>query len=143
MARGSSVAPDGRHGALERLAEHALARAADEALDRFVPERDAAVAVEHRHALLEELDHFAPLALFLEPLDVVGVDPVAERQRRGDDRQHGPHPLIDEHRDRGRERWRPSHTTASRASAVFAQVRLTGCLVSSGMASSTSALCTR
>ena len=56
----------------------ARAWALQHALERVVPQRDAAVAVEHRHALLEVLDHLAAPMRFVEPLHVVGIDAVAE-----------------------------------------------------------------
>ena len=67
-----------RHGGVERQAQGAFARAAEHPLERVVPHRDPARAIDHRHALVEEVDDLTAAALFFQLLHVVGVRPVGE-----------------------------------------------------------------
>ena len=95
MARGSSVRASAGTASIEEPAERAVAGAAQHAFERVIPQRDAAVAVDHRHALLEEVDHLAPAVLLFEPVDVVGIQRDRRRTARRQRPAPAPQPAID------------------------------------------------
>jgi hypothetical protein len=106
-----------RHDVGERTSERLDARAAQHALERVVPQQDAAVVIEDRHALLEVLDHFGAAPRFLEPLHVVAVDLIGEEERRRDHRREIPQPPIQHRHDRHRHAGAEQIERASRQRA--------------------------
>ena len=76
--------------------------------ERIVPQRDAAAAVDHTHALVERIDHFLAATLVVQASHVVVVGSQRERQRHCNDRQHFPRPVADQlgnaHRDAGADK---------------------------------------
>ena len=84
-----------RHGVGEQTAQRPIARAVQHAFERVIPQGDPAVAIEHRHALFQMVDHLATPMLLLEPVDVIGIGAIGKKQRRRHHRRDVPHPAID------------------------------------------------
>ena len=81
----------------------ALAAAADETRKDIIPERYAAVGVDHRHAFVERSDDLEAALFVFDANHVRAVVAAREIQRNGGERQHVPHPVFDEGREPHRQ----------------------------------------
>ena len=133
MAARQFGAGQGRHDVGETSWPSARSRGtAQHAFERVIPQGDAPVAIEHRHALIQMVDHLATPMLLLEPVHVVGIGAIRQEQRGGDHRRDVPHPAIDHLDDAPPRRTRRAGRSGHPASARFSHDRSTGRRVTNG-----------
>ena len=87
---------NGRDRFLERTRQRATAGTVENAFERIAPQRDAPVAIDDAHSLLERTNHLAAPALLFDPVDVGAVGAIREIQRHGHHRNDLPGPVLDD-----------------------------------------------
>ncbi len=84
------------HGLIERLSQRPFAGTPEHPFERIVPQRDPAIAVDHRHTLFQQVEDLTTPVRPFEAAHVRGIGSICEDEQSCCNRQQSPHPVLDD-----------------------------------------------